>query len=248
MATQTRWEEIPNVEEQTPLDEPIKIRWSGHDRKRVRRGLVAFYESGDIERGVAVPVMLRQKSQIVIKTEEELEGFRSELDYKAKWRVRKRIENEIEKQLNGEDDEEPERSEAHQRRKEETDLDVLMEEIIIPHARKKAKEVWPGGTVDVDEITWFWSNRYSWAAGYAYHGAAIPQDVNVEGKRLAIGLSPHYYYQHGLDSLLGIVRHELIHIWQYEHPDAPKGHGHGRGFKQWLDDMDTHRHCKHYSK
>lgn len=250
MATQSQWESIPDVEEQTVLENgPIKIRWSGRDRARVRRGLVAALEDDYMEKAIGVPAMMRQETQIVIKTEEELEAVRSELNYKAKWKVIDRIESEIEKQLNGEDDnDEPERSEAYQRREEETDLETLMEEIIKPHARKKVNEVWPGGTVDVDEITWFWSNRYSWAAGYAYHGSAIPQDVDVEGRRLAIGLSPHYYYQHGIDALLGIVRHELIHIWQYEHPDAPNGGGHGRGFKQWLDDMDTHRHCKTWSK
>ena len=128
-------------------------------------------------------------------------------------------------------------------RRKETDLDVLMEEVIKPHARKKVDEVWPGGTVDVDEISWFWNTRLRRCAGKAYWGGAVPQMAG--GGRLAIGLAPGYYYQHGIDELLAVVRHELVHVWQYEHPDARGGHG--PKFKQWLADMNTHRHCKHWS-
>lgn len=243
----SNYDEVPDVSEQTELEHgPIKIRWSGHDRSRVRRGIRAAVSDGYIERGVAMPVMARQKTQIVIKTEEELEAFKAELGYKAKYKVRNRIEDEIDTQLSGDDSEDdgPNLSEAAQRRKDEADLETLMEEIVIPHARKWANDVWPGGTVDVDEIDWFWNPQLSNAAGMAYHGTAVPQRY-ADGY-YAIGLAPLYYYKHGVDKLLEIVRHELIHQWQYMHSDAPKGGGHGRGFKQWVGDMDTHRHCKHW--
>lgn len=64
----------------------------------------------------------------------------------------------------------------------------------------------------------------------------------------AIGLAPGYYYQHGIDEMLAVVRHGLIHAWEYFHPDCHTGGSHGPKFKQWIDDMDTHRHCKHWSK
>lgn len=130
--------------------------------------------------------------------------------------------------------------------RESQDLDVLMEEVVIPHARKKANEVWPGGTVDVDEIDWFWNPQLTNAAGKAYFGTAVP--TRYASGRLAVGLAPAYYYQHGIDELLKVVRHELIHVWEAEHPNATKGMSHSRQFKQWIDDMDTHRHCKFWSK
>jgi predicted SprT family Zn-dependent metalloprotease len=65
--------------------------------------------------------------------------------------------------------------------------------------------------------------------------------------RYAIGLAPDYYYQKGIDNLLEVVRHELIHQWQYQHPDGGRG-GHGPKFRQWVDDLDTERYCKHWSK
>jgi len=132
-----------------------------------------------------------------------------------------------------------------ERRKEETDLDVLMEEVVKPHARKKVNEVWPGGTVDVDEISWFWNTRLRSCAGKAYHGNAVPQMAGDAD--LAIGLAPAYFYQHGRGELLAVVRHELIHCWEFNHTDI-NGCGHGPKFKQWIDDMDTHRHCKNWTK
>lgn len=245
----SNYDEIPDVSEQTELDNgPVKVRWSGHDRRRVRRGIRAAVADGYIERGVAMPVMTRQKTQIVIKTEEELEAFKAELGYKSKWRVQERIEDEIEAQLSEDtDDSDTSLPEDYQRRKTETDLDTLMEEIIIPHAQKWANEVWPGGTVDVDKISWFWNHHLSHCAGKAYWWGAEP-DGHYEVSSPAVGLAPGYYYQHGLDEMLAVVRHELIHVWQKEHGMGKSNGGHGSDFKQWIDDMDTHRHCKHWSK
>jgi len=247
MATQSQWDSIPDVSEQTELENgPIKIRWSGRDRARVRRSLQAALADGWTERAIARPVMSRQKTQIVIKTEEELEAFQAEYPSRCKWKVRKRIDNEIEAQLNGDDKEEESKlSDEAQRRKDETDLNTLMEEIVIPHARKWANEVWPGGTVDVDNISWFWNHHLSHCAGKAYWWGAEP-DGHYDVSSPAVGLAPGYFYKHGLDEMLAVVRHELIHVWQKEHEMGKSKGGHGPDFKQWLDDMDTHRHCKHW--
>lgn len=241
---------IPNVNEQTPLENgPIKIKWQGKDRSRVRRGLRAAAADGH-ERGIALPVVTRQKTQVVIKTEEELNEFRKEINSKVKHYVCKRIQTEINQQLNGtdtnntgENSNETEPSPVTQRR-EETDMDTLLNDVVIPHARQTATNVWPGGTVDVDEIKFFWNNHLTTCAGRAYRGAAIPRTYVEDEYRLAIALAPEYYYQHGVDELLEVVRHELIHIWQYEHEMGTGGHG--KDFKQWLDDANTHRHCKHW--
>lgn len=237
-------DKLPAVEEQTEFDNPIKIRWSGNDRARVRRGLRAAVADDYIERGIAYPVMTRQKTQIVIKTEEELEAFKDELSYKAKHQVQKRILDEIEEQLNPSKESSTEDKSEEYKRREDVDMDVLLNEIVVPHAEKAANDVWPGGTVDVDEIDIFWNSYLSSCAGRAYYGSAVP-DSMADG-RLAIGLAPEYYYRHGLDELLRTVRHELIHIWAYEHPDVDSNHGHGPRFKAWLDEMDTDRYCKHW--
>jgi len=238
---------IPNVDDQTPLENgPIKIKWQGKDRNRVRRGLRAAAEDGH-ERGTALPVVTRQKTQVVIKTEEELNEFSKEVMLKAKGYVSKRIRTDINRQLNGnnttENNNESEPTSVKQRR-EETDMDTLLNDVVIPHARQTANDVWPGGTVDVDEIKFFWNNHLTTCAGRAYHGTAIPRTYVEDDYRLAIALAPEYYYQHGVDELLEVVRHELIHIWQYEHEMGCGGHG--KDFKQWLGDADTHRHCKHW--
>ena len=122
-------------------------------------------------------------------------------------------------------------------------MDALLD-LVIEHARGRCAEVWPGGTVDVDDIHWFWNTRLSSSAGIAY-----PRRNPKHGgeEHPAIGLAPDYYYQFGLDGLLKTVRHELIHQWQYEHPDGGYG-GHGPKFRQWVDDLDTTRHCQHWNK
>jgi hypothetical protein len=183
---------------------------------------------------------------VVIKTEEELEAFEAEMrSVGLKSRTRTRIDREIRRQKKGESKSEPTHSEAYKRRKSETELDTVLEEIVIPHARKWAKDVWPGGTVDVDEIAFFWNPQLTNAAGMAYKGRSVPKRyVDRMKYDRAIGLAPEYFYKRGLDELLEVVRHELIHIWQYNHENGKATGGHGPDFKQWLGDMDTHRHCK----
>ena len=347
MASQKAWDEIPNVEEQTPLPETIKFEFRRNDdRRRMKRKFRAAVADGWMERAIGAPTLTRLKTRAVIKTEEELEAFREEMPYNRDMReeirsqiramydvdnrvvnydpapsahplateepveieagdivevVRYEQTNEIKREHGArlfeksepmEDTKtyvvkeidspgvllestfglstEPEwwlqdaivgldirekaereykaekrrRYRARVEERKQTDMDTLMEEIVIPHARKWVNEVWPGGSVDVDAIDWFWNPQLTNAAGMAYYGTAVPE--SMASGRYAIGLAPDYYYQKGIDQLLEIVRHELIHQWQYQHPDG-KG-GHGPKFKQWMDDMDTHRHCKRWSK
>jgi hypothetical protein len=247
MATQQQWDSLPPVDEQTPLEHgEIKFNWSGRDRRRVRSGMYAALEDDYTERAIGLRTLTRQKTNVVIKTEEELEAFEKEIAMKGlPSRQRSRIRKEIRRQKNGEEKKQSQRSETYQRRKEETDLDVLMEGVVLPHARKVCAEVWPGGTVDPDEdIDWFWNPQLSWAAGKCYYGRGVPK--TYASGDLAIGLAPAYYYQHGTDELLRTVRHELVHAWGYLHPDGETGHG--PKFKQWVDDLDTDRYCKHWQK
>lgn len=139
-------------------------------------------------------------------------------------------------------------------RREEADLDALLE-LCKEHARQVCADVWPGGTVDPDVLDWEWNTRLRSCAGYYWNAHYHVPDYSKcdrpncsnyhEGK---IELAPGSYYTHGLAELLSTVRHELIHAWQDYHPDADNNQVHGPQFKQWLDDMDTGRYCKHWSK
>lgn len=246
----TRHYDIPDVTEQAQLQNgPVKVRFQGKDRSRVRRGLRAAAEDG-ATRGIAYPVVTRQQTQVVIKTEEELEAFRKEVQSKAKWRVAKRVKSDIQSQLNNTESDSTDTTESNaesdavRTRRDETDMDTLLHDVVIPHARKTATETWPGGTVSVDEIKFFWNEHLTRCAGKAYWGSAIPRSYVENEYRLAVGLAPEYYYKHGIDALLRVVRHELIHIWQYEHEMGSGGHG--KDFRQWLDDVDADRYCKHW--
>lgn len=105
------------------------------------------------------------------------------------------------------------------------------------HAGEVCESVWPGGTVDPDAIEWTWNGRLRSTAGrFRAHPDDRPPEVE-----LAWG----YYREHGLAELLSTVRHELIHAWQYFHPDGGRV-GHGPTFTQWVEDLDTSRHCRRW--
>lgn len=124
----------------------------------------------------------------------------------------------------------------------ETDMDELMG-VIQQHARKVCSDVWYD-TIDPDEADWFWNKRLRSSAGMCYSNSrSSPKGIGGP----AIGLAPNYYYLYGTDAILEVARHELIHLWQVLHPDGGKI-GHGPKFHQWVDDMKTHRHCKHWSR
>jgi len=134
-----------------------------------------------------------------------------------------------------------ERSLPVEAKRRQADMDAILD-LVIEHARRECAEVWPGGTVDPDEIHWFWNTRLSSSAGMAYSRIG-----RQHGDRPAIGLAPDYYYQFGLEAVLRTARHELIHQWQFEHPDGGIS-GHGPKFRQWIDDLDTTRHCQTWDK
>jgi len=102
------------------------------------------------------------------------------------------------------------------------------------HAREVCSSIW-SHTVDPDQITWVWNNRFRSAAG------RYTPRTRRDGPRIELAWG--YYSLHGWLEYLKVVRHELIHAWQDFHPDGG-GLGHGPKFKQWIEDLNTHRHCK----
>lgn len=80
MATDEQWNALPGVEEQDELPEPIKIRWDGDARHRVRTGLHAALESDWTGRALAIRCFDRQKTNVVVRTREERDALLAELD------------------------------------------------------------------------------------------------------------------------------------------------------------------------
>lgn len=247
MPTENDWEQVPSVSEQTVLSTPIKIRWQSEDRTRVRRSARAAVEDNYEEIAVLHRVFTRQKTQIVIKTKEELDALKTELGRGGiKDHVRERVEDEIQEQQSTEDHQlsNEDVSEEIKERVNSTDLDRLMKQEIIPHAEKWVNKVWGTDTVDLSDISFFWNPQLTECAGRAYDSYSVPRSM-TSGK-YAIGLAPDYYYQNGLSALLEIVRHELIHIWQIIHPNGDSGHG--PTFRQWVPEMDTSRYCQDWNR
>jgi hypothetical protein len=130
------------------------------------------------------------------------------------------------------------------RRAAQSQAEVM--ELCRAHARSTCAEVWPGGTVDPGELTWFWWSRegghygrcwkFAQDSSAEHHGATV-----VDPGQPAIGLNWSRYVQEGPESILKTVRHELIHAWQALHPDNT-GMNHHRSFKQWCPDMDLPKH------
>lgn len=88
MATDDQWNALPDVEDQDPLPEPIKVRWEGDARYRVRTSLHAALESDWYDRALAIRCFDRQKTNIVVRTREERDALLAELetlDSPAEW-------------------------------------------------------------------------------------------------------------------------------------------------------------------
>lgn len=134
-----------------------------------------------------------------------------------------------------------------------TDDPETMEQVYRIHAKEAVEKVWPGGTVTIGpggnthiEV----SNRMR-----TYYGRAIyartyrPNDEYAvryedydhleptDSKFVVIRLNSDLPDMKGTYGALETVRHELIHAWQFLHPNGETGHG--PTFKQWLDDMDV---------
>lgn len=102
------------------------------------------------------------------------------------------------------------------------------------HAADVATEHFP--EVPVTAITWEISTRMQRSAGKAIYRSKTEE--------ITIRLSWDVYKAYGWEQFARVVRHELIHAWQYfEYEKA----GHGPTFRQWIEPLDTDRHCERYA-
>lgn len=95
-------------------------------------------------------------------------------------------------------------------------------------------DILPGLKSDV--ITWEVSHRMKTTAG-----KCISDGPNAVKIRMAWGA----YEKFGWDEYAETIRHELIHAWEHV---AGDGMSHGAQFKAWIEPLETHRHCRKFSK
>lgn len=131
-----------------------------------------------------------------------------------------------------------ERREAIRAKRRSVDREALLA-LCKRHAIAEAERVWPGGTVPVEDIEFRFNDRLSYHGGFYYGRRCYKKG----GTTPVIELAFCRYENRGLNCLLEIVRHEMIHAWQDFHPEGhpPDAHKHhGRDFKQWVEPMKTH--------
>lgn len=103
------------------------------------------------------------------------------------------------------------------------------------HAAAVGAEQFP--LVPVEEIAWEVSTRMKRSAGIAVY--------DREAEQVTIRLSWDAYQAYGWEEFARTVRHELIHAWQYYERGTAD---HGPTFRQWLDPLETDRHCERYAE
>lgn len=103
------------------------------------------------------------------------------------------------------------------------------------HADEVAAEHFP--ELPVATIDWETSTRMQRSAGVAIY--------EHQHEQITIRLPWDVYEAYGWDQFSRVVRHELIHAWQYhEYGEA----NHGSAFQQWVEPLETDRHCEQYAE
>ncbi|WP_122089735.1 SprT family zinc-dependent metalloprotease [Halalkalicoccus subterraneus] len=103
------------------------------------------------------------------------------------------------------------------------------------HASEVAAEHFP--ELPIEAIDWETSTRMQRSAGVAIY--------DQQSEQITIRLSWDAYEAYGWEQFSRVVRHELIHAWQYhEYGEAD----HGSTFRQWIEPLETDRHCEQYAE
>ncbi|MFC6906859.1 SprT-like domain-containing protein [Halalkalicoccus tibetensis] len=66
-----------------------------------------------------------------------------------------------------------------------------------------------------------------------------------QSEQITIRLSWDAYEAYGWQQFSRIVRHDLIHVWQYHEYDKAD---HGPTFHQWVEPLETDRHREQYAE
>lgn len=126
-----------------------------------------------------------------------------------------------------------------QRGAEQTSSELATEAALCEHAATHASEVATGHfpELPVEAIDWEASTRMQRSAGVAIY--------DHQSEQITIRLSWDAYEAYGWGQFSRVVRHELIHAWQYhKYGEAD----HGPTFRQWVEPLETDRHCERYAE
>lgn len=89
-------------------------------------------------------------------------------------------------------------------------------------------------TVSLDELQWTVSNRAKRRAG------AVKVRKKLRTEEIEVDLNWIAYKELGWETFEGVIRHELIHVWQFEEFGAMN---HGASFNAKAEELDAPRHC-----
>jgi len=115
----------------------------------------------------------------------------------------------------------------------DTDTTGSREVAFLDRVRKYARTV--PIDVDLDSVQWSISHRAKRRAG----------SCRYDGDVATIRLSWDAYREHGWAEMAGVVRHELVHAWEFQQFGES---GHGERFREQADRLDAPRHCSPFSE
>ncbi|MFP8954225.1 SprT-like domain-containing protein [Natrialbaceae archaeon A-arb3/5] len=121
-----------------------------------------------------------------------------------------------------------------------TDGETLtIDDEIMARARIHAREVVRESdlSIDLDAIEWDVSTRAKRRAGACRW--------NSRTAVATIVLTRRAYERYEWAEFAGVVRHELVHAWEYQQFGES---GHGRRFRERAAELDAPRHCRTFSE
>ncbi|ELY93234.1 hypothetical protein C482_19731 [Natrialba chahannaoensis JCM 10990] len=116
---------------------------------------------------------------------------------------------------------------------------LTIDDEIIARARIHAREVVAGTnlTLDLSALEWDVSARAKRRAGLCRWRADCEEATIVLARRA--------YERYEWPEFAGVVRHELVHAWEYQQFGES---GHGPRFRERAADLNAPRHCRSFSE
>ncbi|QFU82884.1 SprT family zinc-dependent metalloprotease [Natronorubrum aibiense] len=118
------------------------------------------------------------------------------------------------------------------------DTDLTIDDELLARARIHAREVLADHALEIDRdaLEWEVTTRARRRAG------ACRWDVDREVATIV--LTRQAYERYDWPAFAGVVRHELVHVWEFQHFGES---GHGPRFREQAAILDAPRHCRRFS-
>ncbi|MFC6717129.1 SprT-like domain-containing protein [Natrialbaceae archaeon GCM10025810] len=115
---------------------------------------------------------------------------------------------------------------------------MTVEDEILARARIHAREVLAESDLEVD------LDRVEWDVSWRARRRAGACRWNRKREVATIVLTGHAYRAYDWETFAGVVRHELVHAWEYQRFDES---GHGPRFREQAARLDAPRHCQSFA-